>query len=65
MRKRSESSGLFRPKELKSTLLLRVPEPIQPTGCPQLPLLMLDLIIVERVTQAGAEHVGAASVPQR
>lgn len=38
---------------------------MQPTECPQLPLLMLDLIIVERVTQSEAEHVGAASVTQR
>lgn len=65
LRKRSVSIALFRPKEPKTTLLLRVPEPVQPTGRPQLPPLILNLIKVERVTQAEAEPVGAASVTQR
>lgn len=38
---------------------------MQPTGHPQLPPLILDLITVERLTQAKAEPVGAASVAQR
>lgn len=47
--KRSEFSALHRLKEFKSTLLVRVPEPLRPTGHPQLPPLTLDLMVVESV----------------